>query len=77
MLIRFFEPSATDGIFTEDAFRIFVSEYGSADVKNFSNHFARIAGEYFNAKKIRRRRNPSDNPISYIAGIRLKGGTQL
>ncbi len=77
MLIRFFEPSATDGIFTEDAFRIFVSEYGSADIKNFSNHFARIAGEYFNAKKIRRRRNPSDNPTSYITGIRLKGGTHL
>ena len=73
-LARFFEPSITEGIFTEDAYSLFIREYGYADIKVFSNHFARIAEELFNAEKIRRRRTSDGNPISYIKGIKLKGG---
>ena len=64
-------------MFTDDAHRFFIKEYGYVDKKHFSTHFANIAYELFGASKERRRRNTSDNPISYIAGVRLKGGTQL
>ena len=76
-LRRFFESAENDGVFTDDAHRFFIEEYGYVDKKHFSNHFANIAYELFGASKERRRRNPSDNPISYIAGIRLEGDTQL
>ncbi len=74
MTIQHFEPSNEDGIFTEDAHAIFVSEYGYVDIKYFSNHFARYANENYNAEKIRRRRTPDGNPISYIKGIKMRGG---
>jgi len=73
-LARFFEPSITEGIFTEDAYSLFIREYGYTDIKVFSNHFVRIADNLFNAEKTRRRRTPDGNPISYIKGIKLKRG---
>lgn len=70
----FFELSENDGIFTDDAHKLFINEFGYIDKKHFSTHFCEMAYELFGATKERRRRNPNSNPISYISGIRLKGG---
>ena len=73
-LRMFFEFSENDGIFTDDAHKLFINEFGYIDKKHFSTHFCEMAHELFCTTKERRRRNPNSNPISYISGIRLKGG---
>lgn len=71
---RFFEMAKNDGVFTEDAHQLYMSEYGYIDKKHFSTHFSNISNQLFGATKDRQRRTPVDNAISYVSGIRFKGG---
>lgn len=60
------------GVFTQDAYEAFVSQYGSIHINLFSQNFAHYAGEIFGAKKARSRQDGDKNPTSYIKGIKFK-----
>ncbi|MBO5021094.1 MAG: hypothetical protein J6D52_10560 [Clostridia bacterium] len=60
------------GVFTQEAYEAFVSQYGSIHINLFSQNFAHYAGEIFGAKKSRSRQDGDKNPTSYIKGIKFK-----
>ena len=71
---NFFEKSENNGVFVDDAYRLYIKEIGYIDKKHFSTHFCEMSNRIFDGVKERRRRLPKENPISYVSGIRFIGG---
>ncbi|MBE6560212.1 MAG: hypothetical protein E7662_03735 [Ruminococcaceae bacterium] len=67
-----FEEDENAGVFMEDAYHAFLNAGCSVRLSTFAGYFADYAGQLFKARKIRRRRASSENPQSYLQGIRKK-----
>ncbi len=65
------------GIFTDDAHRLYVRQYGSISPNVFSSTFSSYANQLYGAVKARKRRDGGANPLSYISGIRLVSGEEV
>lgn len=56
-------------VFIEDAYNAFSANVGGIPLGEFSNNFQRFAAEIYGAKKTRKRRPGTVNPISCVEGI--------
>lgn len=71
-LQNYFEACDDDGVFTCDAHRLFVEEYGNIPLNTFSQYFMAYAVQIYRVKKERKRKAGEKNAISYILGIKQK-----
>lgn len=64
-----FRPNEHGTVFIEDAYKAFCAMLGGISISEFSSNFQRFAGEIHGAKKKRKRRFSTANPISCMKGI--------
>ncbi len=72
-LLDNYEAEEKAGVFMEDVHNAFLSATGcSIHLNDFSRYFTDYAAQQYKTEKIRKRRSSSENPQSYLQGIRVR-----
>lgn len=67
-----FVQDVAGGVFTSDAYELYIHTYGEIPLLTFSRFFTSYAEQLFGASKTRKRKTSGDNATSYVAGIAMK-----